>query len=82
MEGVKRTNTVVVRGQGQGMEVPRRDPYTMDVDRERNCYVCGGFGHMAQHCRNRGGESELGIAKDWNIGKDREEREISNNQTI
>jgi len=25
----------------------------MEVDRERNCYVCGGFGHMAQHCRNR-----------------------------
>jgi len=25
----------------------------MDVDRERNCYTCGGFGHMAQHCRNR-----------------------------
>ena len=20
----------------------------------RNCYACGGFGHMARHCRNRG----------------------------
>ena len=26
----------------------------MEVDRERNCYACGGFGHMARHCRNRG----------------------------
>jgi len=26
----------------------------MEVDRERNCYACGGFGHMAYHCRNRG----------------------------
>ena len=26
----------------------------MEVDRGRNCYACGGFGHMARHCRNRG----------------------------
>jgi len=55
MEGVERTNTVVVRGQGQGVGVSsRRDPYAMEVDRRRNCYACGGFGYMARHCRNRG----------------------------
>jgi len=57
MEGVERTNAVVVRGQraGQGMGAPlRRDPYAMEVDRGRNCYACGGFGHMARNCRNRG----------------------------
>ena len=59
MEGIERTNAVVVRGQGQvagqGAGVPlRRDPYAMEVDRGRNCYTCGGFGHMACHCRNRG----------------------------
>jgi len=56
MEGVERTNAVVVRGQGagQGMGVPlRRDSYAMEVDRGRNCYTCGGFVHMARHCRNR-----------------------------
>jgi len=28
----------------------------MDVDRRenRNCYACGGFGHLARNCRNRG----------------------------
>ena len=26
----------------------------MEVDRGRNCFACGGFGHMARHCRNRG----------------------------
>jgi len=36
------------------MGAPRRDPYAMEVDRRRNCYTCGGFGHMAQHCRNWG----------------------------
>ena len=53
MEGVERTNAVVVRGQGAGVP-PRRDPFAMDIDQGRNCYACGGFGHMARHCRNRG----------------------------
>jgi len=54
MEGIERTNAVVVRGQGQGVGIPpRRDPFAMDIDRGRNCYACGGFGHMARHCRNR-----------------------------
>jgi len=26
----------------------------MEVDRRRNCCICGGFRHMAQYCRNRG----------------------------
>jgi len=55
MEGIERTNVVVVRGAGQGAGVPsRRDPFAMEVDRGRNCYACGGFGHIACHCRNRG----------------------------
>jgi len=54
MEGVERINAVMVRGQGQGMGMPRRDPYVMEVDRGRNFYACGGFGCMACHCRNRG----------------------------
>jgi len=37
---------------------PRRDPNTMDVDREtggeRKCYHCGKFGHMARNCWDRG----------------------------
>jgi len=53
MEGIERTNTVVVRGLGQSMGTPpRRDPYAMEVDQGRNCYACRGFGHMAHHCRN------------------------------
>jgi len=47
MEEVKRTNIVVVRGQGQEIGVPRRDYYVIDVDRGRNCYACREFGHMA-----------------------------------
>jgi len=55
MEGIERTNVVVVRGQGQDMGIPpRQDPFAMDIDCGRNCYACGGFGHMARHCGNRG----------------------------
>ena len=55
MEGVERTNTVVVRGQGQGVGIPLRwDPFVMEIDRGRNCFACGDFGHMARHCRNQG----------------------------
>ena len=53
MEGVERTNVVVVRGQGTGIP-QRRDPFAMEIDRGRNCFACGGFGHMAHHCKNRG----------------------------
>ena len=54
MEGVERMNMVVVRGSGQSAGVPpRQDPYAMEIDRGRNCYACGGFGHMAHHYRNR-----------------------------
>jgi len=54
MEGVERTNMVVVRESGQRMWTPRWDPYIMEVDWGRNCYACRGFGYMAHYCRNRG----------------------------
>jgi len=50
IEEMERTNAVVVRGQGAGQDMGvslRQDPYAMEVDRGRNCYACGGFGHMA-----------------------------------
>ena len=58
MEGIERMNVVVVRGSGAGAGQnvgvpPRQDSYAMGVDRGRNCYACGGFRHMAHHCRNR-----------------------------
>ena len=42
-------------GQGQKMGQQRRDPNTMDINRRdnRNCYNCGGFGHIVRYCRNR-----------------------------
>ena len=52
MEEVKRLNVVVVKGQEQGIGALSRDSYAMEVNRGRNCYACGGFGHMARHCRN------------------------------
>ena len=81
MEGVERTNAVVVRGAGQGVGAPpRRDPYAMEVDRGRNCYACGGFGHMARHCKNRGrGRPMEGRRVEYGGGRIEEINDTTNN---
>jgi len=68
IEGVERTNVVVLRGQGTGQGAgvsPRQDPFAMEVDRGRNCYTCRGFGHMAHHCRNWGQRGR--VADNWRV---------------
>jgi len=53
MERVEKTNTVMVRGQGQEVRAPPRGNfYAMKVDRGRNYYICGRFGHMVCYYRN------------------------------
>ena len=81
MERVERTNAVVVRGAGQGVGAPPiRDPYAMEVDRGRNCYACGEFGHMARHCRNRGrGRPMEGRRVEYGGGRIEEINDIMNN---
>ena len=70
MEGIERTNAVVVRGSGQGAGVPpRQDLFAMEVDRGRNCYACRGFGHMAQHCRNRGQRGRVAEGRRLEYGR-------------
>ena len=83
MEGVERTNTVVVRRSGvggeQNMEAsPRWDPFAMEVDQGQNCYACGGFGHMAHNCRNRGQRGRVMENRRVEYGEGRIE-EITNN---
>ena len=53
MEGVERTNAVMMREQEQGIGPLRRDLYTIEVNRRRKCYTCREFGYMACHCRNQ-----------------------------
>ena len=54
MEEVERMNAVLIRKPEQGLGASlRRDPYTMEVDRGRDCYTCRGFGHIAYYCRNQ-----------------------------
>ena len=81
MEGVERTNVVVIRGQEQGVGIPPRwDPYAMEVDHGRNCYACGGFGHMAHHCRNRGrGRPMEGRRMEYSGGQIKEIVDNANN---
>jgi len=82
MEGVERTNVVVVRGQGQSAGIPpRQDPFAMEVDRGRNCFACGDFGHMARHCRNhgRGGRVAENRRVEYGGGQIEEIMNFSNN---
>jgi len=52
----------------------------MEVDREQNCYACGGFGHMACHCRNRGrGRLMEERRVDYNRGRIEEILDNANN---
>jgi len=48
MKGVERTDVVMICPQ-QRIGGIQRSPYAIDVDRRenRNCYSCGGFGHLA-----------------------------------
>ena len=75
MEGIERTNIVVVRGSevgvGQSTEAPlRQDFYAMEINRGRNCYACGGFGHMAHHCRNRGQRERVAEERRLEYGRE------------
>ena len=81
MEEVEKTNAVVVRRVGQGAGIPpRRDLYAMEVDKGRNCYACGSFGHMAHHCRNRGrGRPMNGRRVEYGGGRIEEINEHLNN---
>ena len=74
MKGVKRMNTVIARPQLQGARFPQRNLYTMDVDRreDRNCYICGGFGHLARNYKNKGMGMNRRIEVDQNSNLNRE----------
>ena len=50
IEGVERTNIVIVcLTQQTGFAL--HNLYIMDIDRERNCYSCRGFGHLIWNCK-------------------------------
>jgi len=64
-----------------GCRIPlRQDPYAIEVDQERNCYACGGFGNMACHCRNRRKERVIeGRRVEYGGGRIKEIHEYLNN---
>jgi len=66
MEGMERIN-IVVRNLGKQIGPLRREPYAMNVDKGRNCYNCGRFGHLARNCRNR--ENRIGEGRRLEYGQ-------------
>ena len=68
IEGVKRIEAVMVHPQ-QRAGFAQLNLYAMKVDRSnRNCYNCGGFGHLARHCRNRGIGNRIGEGRRLEYG--------------
>ena len=54
MEEVERTNMVMINLQQQWTGfAPKQNPYTINVDKERNCYNCRGFKHIVKYYRNQ-----------------------------
>jgi len=75
---VERTNVVVVRNLLQEQRERRRDLYIIDVDKERNCYNCGEFGHVIKNCRNQsiiGQERRIEYGNNLNIRDNLKEKE-------
>jgi len=62
MEGVERMNVVMLHPQ-QRKGIAQRNSYAMKIYKERNCYTCGGFRHMAQYCRNKEERIRIGDGK-------------------
>jgi len=61
MKKVERTNAVMMCPQ-QRVRFAQCNLSTMDMDRRknRNCYNCRGFRHLARNCRNRGIGNRIG----------------------
>jgi len=61
IERVKRMDVVMICPQ-QRIGGIQRNPYVIDVDRRknRNCYNCRGFRHLARNCRNRRTGNRIG----------------------
>ena len=81
MEGIERTNTAMVTPQ-QRIGFSQRNLYAMDMDRRenRNCYACGGFGHLSRNCRNRGMTNRrMEVEQDNNSNLNREGGLVSPN---
>ena len=51
MEGVERTNMVVVHPNQQTGFVPRYNLYTIEIDCERNYYNYRDFKHIVRNCK-------------------------------
>ena len=62
----------MTRPQQTGAGFLARNPYTMEIDKSnRNCYSCGGFGHLARNYNNRRIRNRTGEGRRMNIGEQR-----------
>jgi len=77
MKEVERMNAVIMWSQ-QRTGFAQRNPYTMDIDRRknRNCYSCGGFRHLARNCRNKRTENRIREGRRLEYGGNERQKRI------
>jgi len=59
---VKEERKIKKEWKQQEIRERRREEHRQKAMEERKCFGCGGFGHMASHCRNRGGEEPVQVS--------------------
>ena len=59
----------------------RRNPYAIEVNKSRNCYSCGGFGHLAKNYRNRE-RIEQGRRLEYRENQNNEQRNLNREENL
>ena len=71
LKGVERMNAVIVY-LNHRVEFALCNLYAINLNKgNRNCYNCGGFGHLARSCRNRNKGNRIGKRRRLKYGNNK-----------
>ena len=62
--------------------VPWYNPYTMNINRGRNCYNCGGFEHITRYCREYKNQRRIGWKRRMNYEDNRNTSNLNREENL